>query len=298
MAVTPVLTSGSVGVTVRPGALHSLSRPASPWTTMCATVLKNLQVARRYVPDLVGRLVEMGIRAVFFLLMANTVSMGSRAALGVDLAGRSLYIFFLGSLVLFVFTRSTLWGPINAVSNDLYNGTLEYLYSNPCSRYAYYVGNVVAEVVLSMAVFIPLLILLVGTAQISAGMVGMVLLASVVVLVALTAMGILIALLALLWRQVGSLASVLGILFEMLAGAYIPVTSFPPLAQYPAYLLPYTWGYDLIRYYSFAGQWHTLLPVWQEWAVIVAYAVLYTVVSRYLLSRAEQRAKRSGLHII
>ena len=36
-------------------------------------------------------------------------------------------IFFQGSLLLFIFTRSTLWGPINAVSNDLYNGTLEYL---------------------------------------------------------------------------------------------------------------------------------------------------------------------------
>jgi hypothetical protein len=32
----------------------------------------------------------------------------------------------------------------------------------------------------------------------------------------LTAMGIMIALLALLWRQVGSVAQVLGVLFEML----------------------------------------------------------------------------------
>jgi ABC-2 type transport system permease protein len=47
----------------------------------------------------------------------------------------------------------------------------------------------------------------------------------------------------------------------MIAGAYLPVTAFPKLVQYLAYPLPHTWGYDLIRYYSFEGQWQTLLPV-------------------------------------
>ena len=126
----------------------------------------------------------------------------------------------------------------------------------------------------------------------------MVLLACVTVLVALTAMGIMIALLALIWRQVSSIASVLGILFEMLAGAYLPISAFPQFVQYLAYLLPYTWGYDLVRYYSFEGKWRTILPVWQEWAIIILYAVLYTLSSRYLLRKAEQLAKRSGLHLI
>ena len=90
----------------------------------------------------------------------------------------------------------------------------------------------------------------------------------------------------------------LGILFEMLAGAYLPVSAFPKALQYLAYLLPYTWGYDLIRYYSFAGRWQTILPVWQEWAITLVYAILYTAVSRYLLGKAERLAKRSGLHVI
>lgn len=68
--------------------------------------------------------------------------------------------------------------------------------------------------------------------------------------------------------------------------------------QYVAYLLPYTWGYDLVRYYSFGGKWQTILPVWQEWAVIGIYAVLYTLLSRHLLARAERLAKRSGLNVI
>jgi ABC-2 type transport system permease protein len=276
----------------------SLSRPIPPWRVMTATVVKGLQVARRYLPNLIGGLVELGIRAVFFFLMANAVSLRGRETSGMDMTGRELFIFFLGSLLLFVYTRSTLWGPINAVSNDLYNGTLEYLYSLPSSRYAYYVGVVVTEVIVSLVVFLPLYTLFVIYSQASLVNMAMVLLACTVVLIALTAMGIMIALLALIWRQVSSIAQVLGILFEMLAGAYLPVSAFPQPLQYLAYLLPYTWGYDLIRYYSFQGKWQTILPVWQEWACIVGYAILYTLLSRYLLGLAEQLAKRSGLHII
>lgn len=104
--------------------------------------------------------------------------------------------------------------------------------------------------------------------------------------------------LALLWRQVSSIAQVVGILFEMLAGAFLPVNAFPKFVQYLAFPLPHTWGYDLIRYYSFEGNWQTILPVWQEWAIIVLFAVVFTLVSRYLLGKAEQLAKKSGLHVI
>jgi ABC-2 type transport system permease protein len=263
-----------------------------------ATVRRNLQIARRYLPNLIGGLVEMAIRAAFFLILANTVAMNGRETQGVEFSGRVLYTFLLGSLVLFVFNRSTLWGPINAVTNDLYNGTLEYLYSLPGSRYAYYVGVVLSEVVINQIVFIPLFLLLVFQAGVTPGSVLMMLLACLLVLCALTAMGIMISLLALLWRQVGSIASVLSILFEMLAGAYLPLSAFPPAIRVFSYLLPFTWGFDLIRYYSFSGRWQTILPAWQEWIVLAVFAILFTSISRYLLKRAEQAAKKQGLHII
>ncbi len=279
------------------GAFRSLSRPISPWVTMAATVLKSLQVARRYLPNLAGNLLNLAVRMAFFIILANSVAMTGGQS-GLDMSGRNLFIFFQGALLLFVFNGPTLWGPINAVTNDLYNGTLEYLYSNPCSRYAYYVGTVLAEVIVNLAVFLPLYVFLIFYSQAGLGSMAMVLLACVAVLVALTAMGIMVALLALLWRQVGSVAQVLGILFEMLAGAYLPISAFPQLLQVVAYLLPYTWGYDLIRYYSFEGKWQTILPVWQEWGVVILYAVAYTLLSRDLLRRAEHHAKKSGLHLI
>ena len=284
-------------------AVRSLSRPVSPLAITLATLRKNLQITVRYLPNLLGTLVEISVRALFFLLFSNVISVNGRELSGIAMNGHNLYIFLLGSLVLFVFTRSTLWGPINAVTNDLYNGTLEYLYSSPGSRYAYYVGVVLSEVTVSMVVFIPLFTLLVVISGVDFSSLLLMLLASAMVLVSLTAMGIMIALLALLWRQVGSIASVLGILFEMLAGAYLPLSAFPAGVRVFSYVLPFTWGYDLLRYYSFgaqgaAGVWQTILPVWQEWAVVVVFAVVFTAVSRYLLIKAEKLAKRQGLSVL
>ena len=278
--------------------VHSLSRPVSPLAIALATLRKNLQITVRYLPNLLGTLVEISVRALFFLLFSNVISVNGREMSGIAMTGHNLYIFLLGSLVLFVFTRSTLWGPINAVTNDLYNGTLEYLYSSPGSRYAYYVGVVLSEVTVSLVVFIPLFILLVVISGVNLSSLLLMLLASAMVLVSLTAMGIMIGLLALLWRQVGSIASVLGILFEMLAGAYLPLSAFPAGVRVFSYLLPFTWGYDLLRYYSFAGAWQTILPVWQEWGVVVVFAVVFTAVSRYLLKKAEKLAKQQGLSVL
>lgn len=278
------------------GSVQSLSHPVPPQAITYATVIKGLHVARRYLPNLIGSFVGLAVRILFFLLIANAVTYGVSGE--ESLSGRDLFLFFQGALLLLVFNGPTLWGPIQAVTTDLYNGTLEYLYSNPGSRYAYYVGTVLTEVVISLVVFIPFYLFLVAVAQAGARNMLLILLVCAVVLVALTAMGVLIALLALLWRQVSSIASVLGMLFEFLGGAYLPVASFPPPLQLLAYLIPYTWGYDLIRYYSFDGDWQTLQPVWVEWVILGLFAVSFTLLSRHLLGRTERYAKRNGLHII
>jgi ABC-2 type transport system permease protein len=126
----------------------------------------------------------------------------------------------------------------------------------------------------------------------------MVLLACALIMVTLIAMGILVSLLGLLWRRIGSIVGVIGILFEMLAGAYAPVSEFPAVIRGFAYVLPFTWGYDLIRYYAFDRQWNTLVPVHLEWIIMIGIAVFFTLVSRSLLILVERTAKEQGLHLI
>lgn len=282
----------------RSAAVQTLSRPTSAWRIIQATVAKELRATTRYIPNLIGSLANQAVRVVFFLLLSSAISIQDIGVSGQHLAGRDLFISFQGGLLLTVFIGATLWGPIYAVRNDLYNGTLEFLYSNPGSRYAYYVGSVLARVIIESVLFLPLYIFLAFYSRASLPDLLMVLLTCAVIMIALTAMGVMVALLALLWRQVDSIAQVLGVMFEMIGGAYLPVNAFPGFMRYLAYPLPHTWGYDLIRYYSFGGNWQTLLPVWQEWAIIIAFAVVFTVASRHLLGKAEGLAKRSGLHVI
>jgi ABC-2 type transport system permease protein len=284
--------------TVDPATVQTLSRPIPAWKITQATVIKELRIATRYLPNLIGQFANMAVRIAFFLLLSATITVQGAGMEDQDLAGRDLFLMFQGGLLLLVFIGPTLWGPINTVRGDLYNGTLEFLYSNPGSRYAYYVGSVLAKIAIDMVIFVPLYIFLVITSQASLLDMLMVLLACFAILIALLAMGIMVALLALLWRQIDSAVQIIGILSEMLAGAYLPVTSFPRFVQFLAYLLPHTWGYDLIRYYSFGGNWQTLLPVWQEWIIVLSFAVGFTLISRYLLGKAEQLAKKSGLNVI
>jgi len=277
---------------------RSLSRPVSAWAVMAATVIKQLQITRRYLPNFVGLLVDLGIRLGFFMLMATVLTVESEQMQGQSLSGQSLSIYLIGAMVLFMFQGATLWGPIDAVTTDLYNGALEFLYSNPGSRYAYYVGSVVTRVIVRLPIFLPFYLVLVIYSQASIHSMASILLVCIATLVSLTAMGVMIGLLAILWQQVTSIVGVLERMFEFLSGAYFPLSTFPTLVQYLGYLLPYTWSYDLIRYYSLEGAWRTILPVWQEWAILGLFAIVFVVASRYLLNKVEQQAKRKGLHLI
>lgn len=264
------------------------------WVVMSATMVKNSLILKRYLPNLVGYLAEIGLRVVFFLLFSQFLTLHGPA----QLQGKQLFNFFLAGILLLLFSNTALKTPLGVVSDDLMNGTLEYLYTNPVSRFPYYVGAVMVSAMLDSIFFVPMLLFTVWYAGISLEAGFMVLLVCLLVLVTLMALGILVALLGLLWRQVSSLLGLMGLVFEFLAGAYLPVAQFPPAVKYIAYLLPYTWGYDLVRYYTMGAGWQTIAPPWVECVVLLGDAVLFTVVALLLMKVVERQAKKRGLHLI
>ncbi len=279
-------------------AWPGLSRPVRFPRALAATAGKNLRVACRYLPNLLGRYAQLGFRVVFFLLMAGAVTIRPSTTGAPPLSGRELFAFFLSGLLLVVFIRPSLWAPMEAAAGDLQSGALEYLFATPGSRYGYFAGAVLSELALGLVGFAPLFAMLVWAARPGLSGAALMLGACALMLVALTALGVLVALLAILWRQAGSLADVLGVVFEMLAGAYLPVHAFPAALRGFACTLPYTWGYDLVRHYALGERWRTILPAGVEWAMIAGHAALYTALSVHLLARAERRAKRVGLHVL
>lgn len=293
MGANSIIGKASADYRVMPG----LPKPVTTWTVLKASIIKDLKIAISYRVGLFGGIIELLVRMLFFLTFASVITFEADL-LGRPMTTTDIFVFFQASLVLWIFRAAALHTPLETVDRDLYFGTLEYLYTNPCSRYAYYVGSILSSILLSTVVFVPLYLILIYVSKANITNMIMVLLVCLVSFITLTALGVMIAGAALLWRNVGSIAGLVNLAFEFLAGAFFPISAFPQFIQYISYLVPFTWGYDLVRYYSFNREWQTILPVWQEWLILSLSGVFFAVLSYYLLKKVERLAKKKGLNLL
>ena len=276
--------------------MNTLISP-SPLGIIKATIQKDFQIAKRYIPNFIGRFIQLIIRVVFFLLVAMSMSYEGSMNNSVLLQDQGRIIFYISAMLLLVIKDPALFSPLHAISDDLYNGTLEYLYITPGSRYAYYIGTVLHSLIFSLIIFIPFLLFLYFYAALSIANLFLIVAVCIMVVFSLSALGIIFSLSALLWKQVATLVQFFAMILEFLGGAYLPVQDFPFAIKIISSILPFTWGYDLIRYYAFDGNWNTILPVWQEWLILFSFAILFTILSRILLNTAGNKVKKTGLSI-
>ena len=270
----------------------------SSWHVMWATLKKDLLVYARYRAFIIGALIEYLIFLVFFGFFSTIVSFRESLSTSHYSETQSLFIFFIGGILLVGYSNTAIWVPVSTVQRDLYNGTLEYIYSTPTSRYAYFIGSILADAVFRLVFYFPVLSFLVFYAQPSLWSISMILLTTLVFMVTVISIGILIALTAMLWKQVSNILGILNMIFQFISGAFLPVALFPKWLQILSYLFPFTFAYDLVRYYSYNGSWITLLPVYFEWLILILSSTTYFLVSRVLLRKVEQKVKKAGLHLI
>ncbi|MFW6366367.1 MAG: ABC transporter permease, partial [Spirochaetota bacterium] len=166
------------------------------------------------------------------------------------------------------------------------------------SRYAYFSGTVLASSVVNLVFFVPIFVLLSIYAKADSCTMIMILCVCALGITASMGIGVMISLMAMLWKQVQALAAILALLFEFLSGAYAPIHLYPAPVKALAYVLPYTWGYDLVRYYLFKGEYQPLLPVVYEWLLFAGLAAVYTVISLILLKVVEHRVRTRGLGLL
>lgn len=258
-----------------------------------ATIIKELTIWKRYKANMLGGFIEVFMISAVFFIFASAISYR-----GLDLNADQRFIFFFVGIMVSLFSSSALWTPLNSVNRDLYNGTLEFIYSTPAQRLPYYVGTAVADAIKKFIYVIPMFLFLGFRTEMKAEQwiyASLAILLSVVVFVSL---GVIIATTAVMYKQVGSIAGILGLFFDFFAGAYIPVILFPRVFQGFALIFPHAYAYDLVRYYAFDGQWQTLLPIWVEWLLLGMNFLIYVLLSRFFLKRVEKYAKKYGLHLI
>ena len=259
-----------------------------------ATISKEMAIFSRYIPNLVGTVLQLALRVVFFLFFSGFTTYSGQAVI----QGKDLFLFFGAALLLYVFYSTAIWAPLNSVNTDLFNGTLEYIYITPSSKFLYYFGTGLSNVMINMLFFIPMFLFISIYSGVSLKSSFLVLLCSMAGVLNCISIGVMISLLGIVWKQVGSITGILAVMFEFLAGAYAPVQQYPDVVKWIAYALPFTWGYDLARHYLLGSVWHTLAPVPVEWAVYLGMAVCYTCMSVFLMGKIQKKVMQSGLSAI
>lgn len=258
------------------------------------TTMKDIRIAMKYLPNFVSSFVQLAIRILFFLLLAGVATFDGQVALSDD----RLFLFFASAILIWFFSNESLYGALHSVNNDLYNGTLEYIYYLPVQKYAYFLGTTLSRILVNMVYFIPTLVFLgiyYGISWINClHIVGVCLL----VCFSLVNLGIWMSSLGLIWKKVEAVVGIITLLFDFLAGAFVPVSEYPGILQYASYLLPQTWGYDLIRHYAIGESWTTLHPPIVGYLSIACLGIFFFIMAIYSLRRAEMICKRRGFNLI
>ncbi|MHA2362687.1 MAG: hypothetical protein ACXAC7_01920, partial [Candidatus Hodarchaeales archaeon] len=136
------------------------SRPVKWYAVTKSSWKLYLNIIRRYPANLISIFIQIILFVFFFGLFASAVNF--RGAQFVNFDSKAVFIFFLGGLSLAFFDGAALWSPLNSVKRDLYNGTLEYMYFNPVSRYGYFMGYILGSATFSFTVgFLPIFIFLI-----------------------------------------------------------------------------------------------------------------------------------------
>lgn len=270
------------------------SRPVSFFHVLKGSYLKEVRITLRYRANLIANQIQSLLFIGSFALMASAFVFN----LDVELSFRETMVFFIGGLLIVFYDGVALWKPINSINRDLYNGTLEYLFFNPHSRIAYFVGNILSSATFASVFSIPLVIALVVVSGIDFFTLIWILLAAFMTVSVLVAFGVMISLLAIKYKRVNGLVGTIGTLFTFLSGFLFPITFLPPYIRIASYLLPYTYGIDLVRHFSLGDKWTTLLPVPMLWGVLATYMVIYWLIAAFLLRKVEASAKKDGLNII
>jgi ABC-2 type transport system permease protein len=271
------------------------SKEASFLSITYNSMIVRLTIWKRYRAEAIGSIIQLVILTTFFFLFASAVGFNGFENFGT----KEIFIFFMGGFLIMFFDGVSVWGPVNAVSRDLYNGTLEYLYFTPMKKYPYYFGYLVGSVITNVLIaFIPLFTLLIWYADLQLPNITMILLTMTILMFSLLSIGIIVSLSVILFKQVQALVSLLGVIMQFFTGAFIPINSLPQMLAPIAYLFPHTWAYELIRYYSFDGNWNLILPLELNWLLLVFFTVFYTIVALFLQKKVIKHAKQKGLHIL
>lgn len=203
-----------------------------------------------------------------------------------------------GWIGLGVLSASLMVGAVSSVFStldaDRATGVIEHSWCSPAPREAYVVGAVLTGTMFASAASLLLLAFAVAVLGASFSALGSLLAlpALVVMVVGNCGFGYLVAAALLAMRRAAALVEVTAMLAMLFSGVTFPLTLLSGVTRWPTYLLPGTWGLDLIRHLLIDTRPLEPLPV--EIAALVLTSVAWLLVGRRIFLNTERRLRVAG----
>jgi ABC-type multidrug transport system permease subunit len=275
--------------------------------TMTKGVWRDFLIYYRYPLQIIGKALNVVIMIAVAFLMATFFNLNPSASQLSGITAQQDFLFFASGVVLSTYTGVALWGPLTQIENDLYFGTIETIFVSPVSRFAYLISPTISRAIINSIFFLPPYLLVLGlSGYLTNGyVIGFTLLITFLTIISLMAFGLFFALFAILVRQARAVALILSTIFQYLCGSLIPVQSYPSfhfvigsILKYSAMVFPYTYCYDLMRYYIIGSNYRPLLPIWSEYVLLFVTSIIFLLIAAFCLRLVEQKAKKGGLAIL
>ena len=272
------------------------------------SIKRDFLMIGRYKFGLIGWFFNMVTGMIFAYVFSVIFEFNSTTVNQIGIFTKTQIIIFIFSGVLLnTFSSAAIWAPMGRVTSDIHLGTLEAVFVSPTSRLAYLIAPTIALSILHLLFFIPAYIVVMA---INGTLTNLVVISTTLLIVLLTVVsmvsfGIFFAMISMLIRKPQPIVLFLQMIFQYLCGVYVPVQSFTyihglfgMILKYFAMIFPYTYCYDLFRYFTFRGSYQTLLPIWAEFLFLGITSIFFIVLANFLLKKAEKKAKKGGLSIL
>jgi ABC-type polysaccharide/polyol phosphate export permease len=266
-------------------------------TAIAAIILRDLRVARRYPLSMINLvlltpLYQMAIPT----LLLGTAFLVEGSAVGLSqMVGTTDLVGWLGLGVLVAsLVVGVMWTVADDIMTDRMTGVLEHSWTTPTRREVFVVGTAGTSFIFTMAA--SALLMLFGVLVLDARYAPLGLLLSVpvlaVMLVGVCGFGYLGAAGILSLRKSSALLDTTGYLLSTFSGVSFPLTVLPTPLREVTYLLPTTWGLDLMRHLSLGTETLLALPV--ACGALVVTSVGVFALGRIAFLRAERGLRTAG----
>ena len=260
-----------------------------------AIARKELQVARRYRFGSINQIFQPLYQTLIpSLLLGATFAVGGVAVGLAETAGTTDIVgyLFLGMLALNL-ASAGFWSVAFSLKQELDAGTLEPAWLTPTRRETFVIGMTISGLIL--AVIATIILVGVGIVLFDAGIALR--LAVAVPVLAVTSIGVLgfgylVAAIVLRMREANFFVDATDFIVVALSGAAFPIIVLPWAVRWIAYLLPTTYGLDIMR--TAALDTHPLLPLPLEWLMLLVTSVAFVLVGRWAWLATEHRLRVLG----